>query len=105
MGVETALSLVDVLHGAQSPWAEQRADPGSPGPLAHPVKALAVLDVVAVAELLVREDVAVGMDDTLGEAGGAGGVVQLGRIIRERVDGVKVARDIRDARFIDHEKF
>ena len=45
------------------------------------------------------------MDDTLGEAGGAGGVVQLGRIIRERVDGVKVARDIRDARFIDHEKF
>ena len=69
------------------------------------MKALAVLDVVAVAELLVREDVAVGVDDALGEAGRTGGVVELSRIIRERVDGVKVARDILDARFIDHEKF
>ena len=39
--------------------------PGGPRPLAHAVEGLAVADVVAVDELLVGEDVAVGVDDAL----------------------------------------
>jgi hypothetical protein len=56
------------------------------------VEALALADVVAVAELLVPEDVAVGMDDALREAGRARGVVQLRRLVGERVDGLDDSR-------------
>ena len=43
-GVEAALALVDALERAEPPGPEQRADPGSPGPFAHPVEGV---DVVA----------------------------------------------------------
>jgi hypothetical protein len=46
------------------------------------VEELAVLDLVAVEELLVREDVAMRVDDALGQAGRAARVVQLRRVIR-----------------------
>jgi hypothetical protein len=52
------------------------------------VEALAVLDLVAVDELLVAEDVAVGMDDALREPGRPRRVVELGGIL-----GRSVARD------------
>ena len=50
---------------------------------------LAVLDVVAVDELLVGEDVAVGVEDALREPGRAGGVVELGRVVGGGVDGLE----------------
>jgi hypothetical protein len=92
VGLESRFALVDALQGAEAPRAEQRGDPGRPGPLAHPVEALAVADVVAVDELLVGEDVAVGVDDALRHPGGAGGVVELcwvvgGGVLADRVGG------------------
>ena len=54
------------------------------------MEALAVADVVAVAELLVAEDVAVGVDYALRQPRGARGVIELCRVIRERVDGVEL---------------
>ena len=71
MRVEPALALVDELDGAEAPRPEQRRDARRPRPLAHAVEALAVLDVVAVDELLVREQVAVRVDDALGQPGRA----------------------------------
>ena len=89
VGIEAALALVDELDGAEPPRPEQRRDPGRPRPLAHAVEALAVLHVVAVDELLVGEQVAVRVQDALGEAGGAGGVVELRRVVGGRVDGLE----------------
>ena len=71
LGVEAALARVDELHRAVAPRAEQRADPRGPGPLAGAVEELAVAHVVAELELLVREQVAVRVQDALREAGGA----------------------------------
>jgi hypothetical protein len=45
------------------------------------VEALAVLDLVAELELVVGEQVAVGVDDALRQPGGARGVVELGGIV------------------------
>ena len=90
--VEAALALEDALHRAEAPRPEQRRDPGRPGPLAHAVEALAVLHLVAVDELLVREQVAVGVDDALGQAGGAGRVVELGRVVGGGVDRLELGR-------------
>jgi hypothetical protein len=56
------------------------------------VEALAVLDVVAVDELLVAEDVAVGVHDALRHSGRARRVVELGRILGRRVGGLEVGR-------------
>ena len=67
MRVEAAGSPVDVLDCSEPPRPEQRRDPGGPRPFAHPVESLAVLDLVAVGEILVAEDVAMGVDDALRE--------------------------------------
>ena len=67
--VEAGLAPVHALHRAEPPRAEQRRDPGRPRPFAHAVEPLAVGDLVAVDELLVAEDVTVGMDDGLREPG------------------------------------
>ena len=67
--------------------APSRHGPSSgemPAAQAHspmPWNALAVADVVAVDELLVGEDVAVGVDDALRHPGGAGRVVELRRVV------------------------
>ena len=58
--------------------------PGGPGPLARAVEELAVAHVVAELELLVREQVAVRVQDALGDAGGAGRVVELGGVVGRR---------------------
>jgi len=50
------------------------------------VEDLAVADVVAELELLVREQVAVGVEDALRLAGRAGRVVELGWVVGLRVD-------------------
>ena len=81
LGVEAALAREYERGRAVAPGSEQRRDPGRPGPLAHAVEQLAVLHVVAELELLVGEEVAVGVQDALGQAGGAGGVVELGRVV------------------------
>ena len=78
--------------GAVAPRAEQRRDAGGPGPLAHAVEALAVLHVVAVDELLVGEDVAMGVHDALGQPGRAGRVVELGRVLGRGVGGLELGR-------------
>ena len=103
MRVEPALAPVDALHCAQPPRAEERRDPGCPGPLPHPVETLPVLDLVAVEELLVTEDVAVGVDDALGESGGAGGVVQLCRIVGGGVDADRLGRSLRECAGSEHQ--
>ncbi len=90
VGVEAALALEHELDGAQAPRPDERADAGGPGPLAHAVEALAVLDVVAVDELLVAEDVAMGVQDALREAGRAGRVVELGGIVGRGVDALEL---------------
>ena len=87
--VEAALALVDHLHRAEPPRPEQRRDPGRPRPLAHAVEQLALLHLVAVHELLVREHVAVGVQDALRQARGAGGVVQLRGVVGGGVDDVE----------------
>ena len=86
VGIEAGLALVDESSGAEAPGTEQRADTRRPGPLPHPVEALAVLHVVAELELVVGEEVSVGMDDALGESRGAGGVVELRGILGGGVD-------------------
>ena len=86
--VEAALARVDVLHRPVAPGAQQRADAGGPRPLAGAVEQLAVLDVVGELELLVREQVAVRVQDALRLPGGAGGVVELGRVVGRGVDRV-----------------
>ena len=86
--IEAALALVNALDGAKAPWPEQGRDPRGPGPLAHAVKALAVVNLVAVEKLFVREDVAVSVHDPLREAGGARRVVELRGIARGGVGGL-----------------
>src|SRR6185369_1208998 len=49
--IEAALPAIHALHRPEPPRPEQRRDPGRPRPLAHPVEALTVLDLVAVDEL------------------------------------------------------
>jgi hypothetical protein len=56
------------------------------------VEQLAVADVVTVDELIVSEDVAVRVEDALGQAGGTRGVVELGRIVRRGVDAIELCR-------------
>ena len=90
--VEAALALQDDLDRAEAPRPEQRRDAGRPRPLAHAVEALAVLHVVAVDELLVAEDVAMGVQDALGQAGRAGGVVELGGVVAGGVERLVVGR-------------
>ena len=85
MRIESALALVDELDGAEAPRAEQRRDAGRPRPLAHAVEDLAVAHVVAVDELLVREQIAVRVHDALGQPGRARRVVELGRVLGQRV--------------------
>ena len=92
VGVEAALALEHDLHGAEAPRPEQRRDPGGPRPLPHPVEALALLHLVAELELLVGEDVAVRVDDALGQPGGAGRVVELRRVVGARVEGLVLGR-------------
>ena len=87
--IEAALALIHELHGAEAPRPEQRRDARGPRPLAHPVEALAVAHVVAVDELLVREQVAVRVDDALGQPGRARRVVELRRVLGERVHGLE----------------
>jgi len=53
------------------------------------VEQLALPHVVAELEFLVREQVPVGVQDALGHAGGAGGVVELGRVVGGGVDDVE----------------
>ena len=90
LGVEAALALEHELRRAEPPRPEQRRDARGPRPLAHAVEQLAVAHVVAVDELLVREQVAVGVEDALGEPGRAGGVVQLRRVVRGGVQRLEV---------------
>jgi hypothetical protein len=52
------------------------------------VEELAVAHVVAELELLVREQIAVGVQDALREPGGAGRVVELRGVVGGRVDGL-----------------
>ena len=66
--------------------------PGGPGPLARAVEELAVAHVVAELELLVREQVAVRVQDALGEPGRAGRVVELGRVVGRGVGHLVVRR-------------
>ena len=103
LGVEAALALEDELRRAEPPRPEQRRDPGRPGPLPHAVEQLAVAHVVAVDELLVREDVAVRVQDALGEPGGAGGVVELGRVVGGGVDGLEVRRGAGEQVVVEHD--
>ena len=90
--VEAALTLVDALHGAETPGPEERRDAGGPGPLAHPVESLAVLHLVAVDELLVGEDVAMRVDDALRQARRPRRVVELRRIVGRGVGADEVGR-------------
>ena len=94
MRIESALALQDDLHGAVAPRPDQRRDPRCPRPLAHAVEALAVAHVVAVDELVVAEDVAVGVQDALRQARRAGGVVELRRVVGGGVDGLEVRRTL-----------
>src|SRR4051794_18551750 len=89
-GVDPALALEHELHGPVAPRAEQRRDARRPRPLPHAVEALAVLDVVAVEELLVGEQVAVRVHDALGEPGRARRVVELRGVVGRRVDGLEL---------------
>src|SRR5262249_35890036 len=51
--IEPGLAPVDALERAQAPRPEERCDACRPRPFPHPLEALAVLDLVAVDELLV----------------------------------------------------
>ena len=63
LGVVAALARLHERHRAVAPRPEQRADTGGPGPLAGAVEQLAVAHVVAELELLVREQVPVGVQN------------------------------------------
>ena len=102
-GVEPCFATVDALHRPEPPRPEQRSDPGSPGPLAHPVEALAVLDLVAVDELLVAEDVPVRVDDPFRQPCRPGRVVELGRIVGRRVGADRRGRCGRQGVRAEHE--
>src|SRR4029079_2443307 len=81
--VEAGFAAVDALQRSQPPGAEERGDPRCPRPLAHAVKSLAILDLMAVDELFVREDVPVGMHDALRKSRRPRGVVELRRVVGE----------------------
>ena len=70
--VEAGLPHVHALHGSEPPRREEGCDPRRPRPLSHPVEQLPVADVVAVDELLVGEDVPVGVEDPLRQPGRPG---------------------------------
>src|SRR5581483_4691561 len=53
--VEAGFAPVDALERTEPPRAEQRRDSCRPSPFTHPVEALAVLDLMAIDELLVPE--------------------------------------------------
>src|SRR4051794_326430 len=71
LGVEAALARVYERGGSIPPGAEQGTDAGSPRPLTHAVEQLAVLHVVAELELLVTQQIAVRVQDALGQPCGA----------------------------------
>ena len=102
-GVEAPLALQHDLDGAQAPRPEQRRDAGRPRPLPHAVEELAVLDLVAVDELLVREHVAMRVDDALGQAGGAARVVELRRVVGGGVGRLEVGRGALEQPVVEHE--
>ncbi len=102
-GIEARLALVDALHCPQAPGPEQGRDASRPCPLAHAVEALALLDVVAVDELVVGEQVSVGVDYPLGQPGGARRVVQLGGIVGGRVGGLELGGGARERGVVQHE--
>ena len=81
MRVEAAGSPVDVLDRAEPPRSEQRRDPGGPRPFAHSVESLPVLNLMAVGELLVAEDVAMGVDDAFRESRRSRRVIELCGIV------------------------
>ena len=103
MRVEAALALVDALHRAEPPRAEQRRDAGRPRPLAHAVEALAVAHVVAVVELDVREQVAVRVDDALRQPGRAGRVVELRRVVGGGVQRRVLGRVTVEQAVVEHQ--
>jgi hypothetical protein len=90
--IEAGLAPVYALHRAEPPWSQERRDPRCPRPFAHAVEPLAVGDLMAVDELLVAEDVAVGMDDALREPGRSGRVVELRGILGRGVAGNGLGR-------------
>ena len=92
LGVEASFPLEDELRRTKAPRPDQRRDARGPGPLPHAVEQLAVVEIVAVDELLVPEDVAMRVQDALCQAGRAGGVIELGGVIRRGVDGLEVRR-------------
>ena len=85
MRVEAAFALVDALDGAEPPRPEQRRDACGPRPLTHSVEPLPILDLVAIDELLVRQEIAVRMHDPLRKPCRARRVIELGGIVCRRV--------------------
>ena len=78
--VEPALAPVDQRLHPEPPGPEDAGhDPGDPGPLAGRVEQLARPDVMAELELLVPKEIAVGVQDPLGQPRRSRGVVELGR--------------------------
>src|SRR5205823_9060656 len=102
--LKSRLPLVYALDRPHPPRPQQRADTSRPRPLAHAVEELALADVVAVAELLVGEYVAVGMDDALGHARGPRRVVELRGVVGQRVGSFKVGRHVPDSGLIQNDK-
>ncbi len=94
LGVVAALARLHECDRAVAPRPQQRADAGRPGPLARAVEELAVADVVAELELLVREQVAVCVEDALRQSRGARGVVELGGIVGRGVGELVFGRGI-----------
>ncbi|CAB4932165.1 unannotated protein [freshwater metagenome] len=80
------------MGGAGAPRAEQRVQSRGPGPLAHGAEALAVLHLVAVLELLVAQDEAVGVQDALRQTGGPRRVEELRGVVRGGVDRLELGR-------------
>src|SRR5205085_5813050 len=98
LGVEPPLARVDELDSAVAPGPQQGTDAGGPGPLARAVEELAVAHVVAELELLVREQVAVRVEDALRLAGRAGRVVELRGVVGSRVGNVVARRRLVERR-------
>src|SRR4051794_4281039 len=89
LGVEAALALEDELRRAKAPRAQQRRDARRPRPLPHAMEELAVAHVVAVDELLVPEQVPVGVQDALRQPGGAARVIELPRVVGRGVNDLE----------------
>ena len=103
MGVEAAFPLVDDLHRSVPPRPEEGCDTCHPGPLPHPVKALACPHVVAELELVVSKEVAMGVEDPLREPGRARGVVQLRGVVGEGVDTREARVTLGNQPLVEHE--